>query len=612
TKHTIEQHDYLAMVKDSADALLRLLNDILDFSKIEAGKLELEEATFNLRECIGRTGQTLGLRAADDGLELHCRIDPDLPEYLVGDSVRLRQIIINLTGNAIKFTERGDVTIDVTEESRDQNCVTLHVMVKDTGIGIPPEQQERVFAAFEQADTSITRKFGGTGLGLAISSQLVSMMGGRIWLESEVGKGTTFHFTCQFDIGIATPTTTADDMDALTNLRVLIVDDNLTNQRILEEIMANWNMQAVSVESGEDALVSLRQARDAQRPFRFALLDCMMPVMDGFELAERIGSDSANADCAMVMISSGVHPGDSDRCRDLGVIRHMTKPVVQSELLETLLSDVGRRDADSSGHHGSSTDAVDERGSLKILLAEDGLINQRVAVGLLEARGHSVTVAENGKIAFDAVVEQRYDLVLMDIQMPVMDGLEATTAIRQHEKDLDQHTPIIAMTAAAMKGDREKCIQVGMDGYLSKPVNPEELSDLLRNYRPASTNGDATAESTENVIDWEFATSSIPGGSGVVKELAQLLQVECPKLLDQIREGIQAGDPIKVQRGAHTLKSSAGVFGAKQVVEKAAHLENIGHSADLSAADEALIELESAVSLMIDAVSNAATNPAAL
>ncbi len=607
TQHTAEQNEYLSMVKDSADALLRLLNDILDFSKIEAGKLALEATHFNLRDCIGKTGQTLGIRAADKSLELHCRIDPELPEYLLGDAGRLRQIIVNLAGNAIKFTNEGEVVIDVAEEARFDDQVRLHVSVSDTGIVIAPEHQKNVFGVFEQADSSITRKFGGTGLGLAISSQLVAMMGGQIWLESELGKGTTFHFTCEFGLGSPQPTASPIDRSALEGLTVLVVDDNLTNRRILEEILTNWKMRPETAESGAAALSELARATADGRPYQLVLLDAMMPEMDGFELAKRIHADPNINRCTLVMISSAARPGDADHCRELGILRYMTKPVVQSELLETLLEVFGEQVAQDRASQPDSGEPAEPSAGLKILLAEDGLVNQRVAVGLLQMRGHHVTIANNGKEAVDAVRNERYDVVLMDVQMPELDGLEATIAIREMEKPSGRHTPIIAMTAAAMKGDREKCLQVGMDGYISKPIDPEQLTSTLQQISPAESGAPAdvaapaTSAESDGVIDLEFAQTRIPGGAQGVKEVAQLLIDECPKMIHEIREGLANQDANQVRRGAHTLKGSADWFAAKRVVATANRLETCAHDGDLDSASAVLPELEAEVRQLVDA-----------
>lgn len=617
TQLSAEQNDYLAMVKDSADALLRLLNDILDFSKIEAGKLELEATDFGLRDCVGKTAQTLGVRAADKGIELNCRIDPALPDNLIGDAGRLRQIIVNLAGNAIKFTEEGEVVIEVTEESHSEDQVCLQFSVKDTGIGIAPEKQGAVFEAFQQADTSITRKFGGTGLGLAISSQLVEIMGGRIWLESELGRGTTFHFTAVFDIGTEQANRPTIDIDALEGLPALIVDDNRTNRRILEEILTNWKMKPGLADSGEAALVEMKRAVERNEPYQLVLLDCMMPGMDGFELAKHIGEDSQLSDCTMMMISSGVRPGDAEQCRDLGIVRHMSKPFVQSELLKTILAAVGESVVDDVRTLEQDVDQAKRR-PLKILLAEDGLVNQRVAVGLLKIDGHDVTIAHNGREAVDAMKNDSFDLVLMDVHMPEMDGFEATVAIREYEQQQGSRTPIVAMTAAAMKGDREQCLAVGMDGYVSKPVDPLKLRTAIEKFIPEMSSDasevlpdDSNVDGKDSVFNLEAAQSRIPGGSEGFKQMALLFLEECPKLLNDIREGLASDDAKQVHRGAHTLKSSADLFGAEVVVDAARRLETLGQEGDLTSAVDVMAELETAVTDMVGAV-EAASSAAAL
>jgi CheY-like chemotaxis protein len=477
-----EQQDYLNMVSDSAESLLRLLNDILDFSKIEAGKLELESIEFSLPNLIGKTSHTLGLRAADQGLEMACRIAPNLPEVLVGDPGRLRQIVTNLVGNALKFTEEGEVVVNVEEESRTETEIFLHVTVKDTGIGIPPDQQQRVLQAFTQADASTTRKFGGTGLGLAICSSLVSMMQGRMWLESEVGKGTTFHFTARFQLGKEQPPKRPTELRHLKNLPVLVVDDNATNRRIFQEVLIHWNMAPATVDGGPAALEAMEQAVREAKPFRLLLLDCMMPEMDGFTLAEKIGRNTAFGSPTMMMLSSAARPGDAERCQKLGIARYMTKPVVQDELLEAILQEVEEAREIEVGTGEPVEPAPIPRPTRRVLLAEDGLVNQRVAVGLLEGHGHEVVVANNGREAIELLAQQSFDGVLMDVQMPEMDGFRATQEIRKKEQQTGGHIPIIAMTASAMKGDRERCLEAGMDGYLAKPIDPEQLYQTIDDF----------------------------------------------------------------------------------------------------------------------------------
>ncbi len=479
TTLTTEQEDYVGMIRQSADSLLQILNDILDFSKIEAGKLGLELIEFDLRETIGLIGQALAVRAADKQLELACRIAPDLPQKLVGDPGRLRQIVTNLAGNAIKFTERGEVVIDVTSNDatgcNDDGEIDLKITVRDTGIGIAPEKQQSIFEAFAQADSSTTRQFGGTGLGLAISSQLVEMMNGRIWVDSEEGHGATFYFTSRFGVGRSRQQPAK--LSALCDLRALIVDDNETNRRILQELLANWQMKPEVALSGVDALEKMKQATAEGEPFRIILLDLMMPVMDGFSLAEHIRKLEEFRDTALIMISSAIRPGDNDKCKEYGICRNLLKPVIHSELLNTILDVIG--ESAVTEILGDDDGSNNQQRKLKILLAEDGIVNQRVAVGLLERRGHAVVVANNGREALEKLDTQPFDLVLMDVHMPKMDGYEATLAIRRLEQRSGTHMPIIAMTANAMKGDRERCLEAGMDGYLAKPVKPSQLFAVI-------------------------------------------------------------------------------------------------------------------------------------
>jgi signal transduction histidine kinase/ligand-binding sensor domain-containing protein/CheY-like chemotaxis protein len=564
TALTPEQREYLSMVKASADSLLTVINDILDFSKIEAGKLDLDAIDFNLRDRLGDTMKTLALRAHQKGLELAYHVLPEVPDALVGDPSRLRQIIVNLVGNAIKFTERGEVVVEVRvgewvsgregdgetgrkgdgEKGREgervnvnivgspylplthsptlplsntpSHQVTLHFSVRDTGIGIPPEKQRLIFAPFAQADSSTTRKYGGTGLGLTISSRLVEMMGGRIWVESPAfpsesfkegwGKGSTFHFIVRFDLAKSSPITQATSgkdptqLEKLWNLPTLIVDDNATNRRVLEEMLRNWRMKPTAVERGRAALVEMKRAVTYGEPYPLVLLDAMMPEMDGFAVAEQIKRNPALAGATIMMLSSADWQVNTARCRELGIAVYLMKPIKESELLDAILTALAASQADlgmSSSSLISSKKAEDGRlqksGSasasvpsaiqrrLHILLAEDNAVNQKLAVRLLEKRGHTVVVANNGKEALAALEsrEAEFDLVLMDVQMPEMGGFEATAAIRAKEKERGGHIPIVAMTAHAMKGDRERCLAAGMDSYVSKPLQAKELFEAI-------------------------------------------------------------------------------------------------------------------------------------
>jgi signal transduction histidine kinase/CheY-like chemotaxis protein/HPt (histidine-containing phosphotransfer) domain-containing protein len=615
TPLNVEQREYLGMVKNSADALLRILNDILDFSKIEAGKLELEATPFSLRDCVGRTGRTLTVRAAEKSLELACRVAPEVPDRVIGDPGRLRQILVNLIGNAIKFTERGEVAVDVSATAPpDHGRVPLHFSVRDTGIGIPAGKHATIFRAFEQADSSTTRRFGGTGLGLSISAQLVQLMGGQIWLESEVGRGTTFHFTIELQVA-SEPTGGAIDLTCLRDLPVLIVDDNATNRLILREMLLYWHLRPTAVADGPTALTELAQAAAAGKPFPLVLLDCMMPDMDGFMLAQHIRQDARLGQPILMMVSSAARPDDLERCRQHGIVRYLTKPFVPSEMLDaimTVMTDSKPASASLSPSSPLLSSARCER-PLRILLAEDNVINQRVAVGLLQERGHQVTVAHNGREAVTLAESRPFDAVLMDMQMPEMDGIEATNAIRAVERQVGGHLPIIAMTASAMKGDRERCLAAGMDGYVSKPIDVAQLLRVLEGIvaapalveyiRPisaASPGADSSAESNlSDVIDLAIARERLPPGDGQLREFAQLLMTEASKLLADVQHACSEGDAIRLRRAAHTLGSSASLFGAQHIVKISANLERFAADNRLSDAASLVPQLETEITRLL-------------
>jgi len=476
-----EQREYLGMVKSSTDSLMVVINDILDFSKIEAGKLTLEAIEFNLRGCVEETVKTLALRAHQKKLELACHLEPNLPETIEGDPGRLRQVLINLLGNAIKFTEKGEVALKVEPESEGEDAVVLHFAVRDTGIGVPREKQKTIFEAFTQADNSSTRRFGGTGLGLTISSQLVQMMGGRVWLESEPGKGSIFHFTARFGKVRRVPQQPTPDEKALQGLNALVVDDNAINRRLLEGMLRACGLKVTAATSGEGALAALEHAVAAGEPFTVVVVDAEMPGMDGFEAAERILNNPSLGKPMIMMLSSMGQPGDAARCRELGVTAYLTKPLRQFELKEALLSAVS-----SNSRQGAPVTLVtrhalrESRQNLKVLLAEDNAVNRALAARLLEKRGHTVVPVGNGREALEAVEKQSYDLILMDVQMPEMDGFEATAAIRALESGTGRRIPIVAMTAHALKGDRERCLAAGMDDYISKPIRAQELLDVIQ------------------------------------------------------------------------------------------------------------------------------------
>jgi len=487
-----EQRDYAGMVRASADSLLTVINDILDFSKIEAGKLELETIEFHLRGSIEPTLKTLALRTHQKGLELNCLIEPDVPEALAGDPSRLRQVLINLLGNSLKFTERGEVNLRVQRESANEESISLHFSVEDTGIGIPAEKQARIFEAFTQVDGSTARRFGGTGLGLTICRQLVEMMGGRIWVESALGQGSTFHFTASFGISKAAGSPKPVDKAQLKGMRVLVVDDNLTNRRILERLLAGWGMKPTLADNGRQALETLAQAREAHKPFPLVLTDGNMPEMDGFQLAEEIRKNPELSGATVMMLTSGGQRGDAARCRELGLAGYLTKPVGQGELLDAVLRVAGSKGSTEKPAVVTRHSLREERRPLRILLAEDNLVNQTLASRLLEKHGHNVVTTGNGREALERLENESFDLVLMDVQMPEIDGFEATATIRKKEETTGTHLPVVAMTAHAMQGDKERCLAAGMDGYVSKPVNAKELLAVvqaaLENSRMPSEN----------------------------------------------------------------------------------------------------------------------------
>lgn len=491
TDLTAEQREYLETVKTSSDSLLNVINDILDFSKIEAGKIDLEAVNFNLRDCLETTLKTLALRAGEKSLELLCEIAPEVPDVVEGDSGRLRQVLVNLVGNAIKFTDKGEVALSVRLEIEGGDDRLLRFTVSDTGIGVPFEKQKMIFDPFTQADTSTTRKYGGTGLGLTISSRLVHMMDGRIWLESEPHRGTQFHFTVRFKhVGGNAPIEALVPTEILRGIKVLVADDNATNRRILEAMPKRWEMKLKSVASGEEALAELSAAGKAAEPYALILTDMHMPEMDGFQLVERIRQMPELSTATILMLTSSESRGDAERCKKLGVSAHLLKPIRQSELRDAIARVVGARVQESALPLNTRYSLRVPRApfeALRILLAEDNLVNQRLMIRLLEKKGHQVVVAADGREALTALAKDSYDLVLMDIQMPEMNGMEATARIREKEKVTGGHQPIVALTAHAMKGDQELCLAGGMDGYLAKPIRAQELDLILDQYAVRGT-----------------------------------------------------------------------------------------------------------------------------
>jgi PAS domain S-box-containing protein len=623
TDLTPDQREYLGLVKSSADHLLTVINDILDFSKIEAGKLDLEETDFSLRDTLDDTVATLAARAHKKGLELADHVAADVPDALRGDPHRLRQVVVNLIGNAIKFTDEGEVVLRVElvsggvvsgECSEYASPTTppltthhspltthLHFAVTDTGIGIAPEQQRKLFRAFAQADTSTTRKYGGTGLGLAIAARLVELMGGRVWLESEEGRGSTFHFTARFGVG-AVPAARPEpaELSQVQGLPVLVVDDNATNRRILQEMLTNWGMRPTVVAGGAAALAELDRAWAAGEPYGLVLLDAMMPEMDGFTLAERMGRRPERVGATLMMLSSADRRDDAARCRQLGVAAYLTKPVRQSTLLDAVMTALG---AAMCAEDRTAPATGPGLRPLRVLLAEDNPVNQKVAVTLLAKHGHTVVVANNGVEALAALDRQGFDAVLMDVQMPEMDGYETTAALRARERATGGHVPVIALTAHAMKGDREHCLGAGMDAYVTKPLRPADLLAALAALVPEAACGFVAPPPNEppaspgppelhRVLNWDEALGRLGGDQDLFRDLAGTFLAQCPRWMADLRAALDARDAGRLRAAAHPLKGSLGTFAATGAVAAAQRLEMLGRDGCLAGAPEALAELE--------------------
>jgi PAS domain S-box-containing protein len=597
-----EQRDYLTVVQESAESLLSLINNILDFSKIEAGKLDIERVEFGLRDSVAGILKSLAVSAHKRGLEIVLRVDPAVPDRVLGDPTRLRQVLVNLVGNAIKFTEQGDVVVRVAVDSRDEQAVLLHVSVSDTGIGIPPEKRDAVFLPFEQVDGSRARKYGGTGLGLTICSKLVELIGGRIWFEDNPRGGTTFHATGRFGIpaGIPVAEPGLQRVD-LYGIKVLVVDDNASSRAALEECLRAWGMLPSAVTDARNAIQLIEQMSPAEKSFAVALVDAQMPGFDGFDLVQRMKREAPSRVNSFVMLLGSVNrAADSARCDQVGAAAYLVKPIDHSELFDTLLALLCTEETAAALVIPEAAAAAPEYRvtGLKILLAEDSPFNQKLAVGVLGKRGHHVTVANTGHEAVAQAAAHDFDLIFMDIQMPEMDGLEATRRIRSHEPERGRRVPIIAMTAQAMKGMRERCLSVGMDDYLVKPVRAREIYDKIEGLfasRAASRIGpprDSAGTVLGTAIDWQAAMTAVAGDRELLQEVVAAFLEECPALMDQTRTALAAADAILLRRSAHTIKGIMRTLGLETSGALAAELEEMGRSSDLSAAPPVLARLE--------------------
>jgi two-component system, sensor histidine kinase and response regulator len=591
------RREYLGLVRSSAESLLTVINDILDLSKIQAGKLDIDDTDFSLRNCLGEALKTLGVRAEEKDLELALRVQPEVPDHVRGDPGRLRQIIFNLVGNSLKFTEKGEVSVQVSPESSDEDQTVVHFAVADTGIGVAPEKRRVIFEAFAQADQSTFRHYGGTGLGLTISSRLVAMMGGRVWVDSEVGRGSTFHFTLKLRRGRQAAESDALPMpEVLRGVPTLVVDDNATSRKVLEELLSHWGMKPSLAENGQRGLEVLEGASAEGKTFPLILLDCYMPEMDGFDFARRVKNDPRFRSAIIMMLTSGGQRGDASRCRDLRISAYLVKPIQQAELLEAILTVLGhkRERPDQRPALVTRHSLREERRYLRILLAEDNSVNQIVAVRLLQKMGHTVMVVANGRDTVLMLEEQDFDLVLMDVQMPEMDGIEATRVIREREAATHKHVPIIAMTAHAMKGDRERCLAAGMDGYIAKPIRPAELLAGIKPFlrRSESTPANSPSAPERDCIDWQAAWANLEGDRGLMTELARLFLDDLPQQMEAVHTAVNDRHSQDLEHAAHRLKTSLGNFAAKPAFEAAFRLEKIGRDGDFMQAPEAASVLD--------------------
>jgi two-component system sensor histidine kinase/response regulator len=595
-----EQREYLETVRVASESLLTLLNDILDFSKIEAGALELEDIDFDLRTTLESAVELLAVKAEQAGLELACHIRPDVPTALVGDPVRLRQIIVNLTGNAIKFTEQGEVTVSVITQEEDDASVFLHFMISDTGIGISPGQSDAIFDSFKQADGSTKRKYGGTGLGLAISKQLTEMMGGRIWVESELGKGSVFHFTACFGFSKSegAEALRIRNLD-LAGIPVLIVDDNATNRLVLQEMTSSWGLEPSEAKDEEEAVSKIESALESGMPYQVVLLDSRLSRIDGFEVAKRLKESPYGEDLRIILLTSMGSKGDAAQCAKFGVSAYLVKPVKQSDLLDAILMALGYP-ADEKVPLITRYTIEEARKRLRILVVEDNVVNQKVASAMLEKRGHGVVIASNGREALGFLDKENFDLILMDVQMPEMDGFEATRLIRQREKEDGGQIPIVAMTAHAMKGDRERCLEAGMDDYVSKPIRDANLFSVIQKLVKGLENKKQVRRlrhlehinpADQGVFDLSEAMRAVDGDQDLFKEIASLFLASAADNMAKIRAAISERDARVVEHAAHSIKGSVANFGAKRAFDVACRLERIGKEGKLKEAESAHLEL---------------------
>jgi signal transduction histidine kinase/CheY-like chemotaxis protein len=623
TALSTEQREYLQIVRSSGEAMLTVLNDILDFSKIEAGKLDLDPFEFCLRDNVADALRTMAPRAHGKGLELTLHVHPEVPDALIADWSRLRQVLLNLVNNAVKFTETGEIVVEIRQPrpSEAGSELELEFAVHDTGIGISEEKRRLIFEPFLQADGSTTRRYGGTGLGLAISQRLVEMMGGRIWIESGLAGGSTFFFTTRARLPKdVAPRHARAGLQGLAGFRILIVDDNQMTGRILVELLRSWGLNPSAEAAAHTALDRLKQT-PAGEAFGLVLLDARLNGGDSLELASAIRSHPRLSALPILLLCSTDHPVEPARLREVGIGRTVTKPIKDSDLLDAIVETLGSRVLLEAGsRHDEPVAGARPHGlkSLRVLVTEDNAVNQTLALRLLEKRGHRVRVANNGREALEQLQSHRFDLILMDVQMPVMDGFEATACIRSGQTTADAATPIIALTAHAMKGDRERCLEAGMDGYLAKPVRGPELDAALEAVMKAKMPDMAKTEptpSTESeksdaidILDERELLSGIADDRQLLREIVEVFQAESPALLAELRAAISQGSAECVRRCAHTLKGSIASFAAPHALTLAARVESLARESDLASAEKLLNPLELAIKRLLQALDQLCTS----
>ena len=599
TDLTGEQREYASTVRTSAENLLTIVNDILDFSKIEAGKLDLEMVDFRLQTTVEDTLALFADQARARGLELASFVEPGPLSVLRGDPGRLAQVLINLLGNAVKFTERGEVVVRTDLVKGDEKGVLLRFSVGDTGIGLTEEQRSRLFQAFTQADPSTTRRYGGTGLGLAISKQLVELMGGEIWVESEPGVGSIFYFTARFERGTPDETSSASPLQVLDGRRVLVVEDNASNREVLAHQLSSWGLDAATAESAAGGFEALREAAHGGKPYELALIDLRMPGMDGTEMARVIKDDPALSSTGLILLASDETSGKADGIDPHGFSVVLTKPLRRSRLYDAIIQTLGLAEGEEPGPDRASarreTRGVGSRP--RVLVAQDNAVNQKVATRMLESMDYRADVVANGLEAVEAVSRVPYAVVLMDVQMPEMDGHAATAEIRRREQQTNTHVPIIAITADAMEGDREKALDAGMDDYLAKPGRRDDLQKILARWIPQAKPDNGQAGSPTPDVDAPLDREVLDGlrklgDENLLSELVGLFLEDVPGRLTALRGAVGSGDANAVERNAHALKGSCGNMGAMRMSAIASELQDAGVSGDLSSAPALLERLE--------------------